>query len=84
MRNSRGCETPDEALAYVKKHGLKLTDEQLELISGGWESTVDPSYKPPVYTCDRCGAEFTSDHDRVVHIAVEHAWNNSKGHDWTY
>lgn len=74
------CQTSEEALAYVKKHGLKLTDEQLSTIAGGWELEVQEG--GPVYTCDRCGAEFKSEIDRDTHIAVEHAWKNNKPHEW--
>ena len=76
----KDCHTPEEAFAFVKKCGLKLTNEQLEAVSGGWELDVQPGGK--VYTCDRCGAEFTSEMDCDTHIAVEHAWKDCKPNEW--
>ncbi len=84
----QNCATPEEALALIKKHGLKLNEEQLDLVSGGWSPGQEPNYEYDetqyIYECDRCGAKFKDNHDRVVHIAVEHAWKDPKPHDWTY
>ena len=30
------CKTPEEMLALAKKEGYKLSDEEMEGISGGW------------------------------------------------
>ena len=30
------CKTPDEMLALAKKEGYKLSDEEMQAVSGGW------------------------------------------------
>ena len=80
VRDLENCQSAEEALEYVKKHGLKLTDEQLEAVSGGWEFDVQPG--GPVYTCQYCGMEFHSEMDCDVHVAVEHAWKDNKPNEW--
>ena len=30
------CETPEEFLALAKKEGYKLSDEEMQAVSGGW------------------------------------------------
>ena len=32
----KACKTPEEVLSLAKEEGIKLTDAQLESISGGW------------------------------------------------
>ena len=32
------CKSPEELIALAKAEGVKLTDEQLDAISGGWDS----------------------------------------------
>ena len=32
------CKSPEELIALAKAEGVKLTDEQLSAISGGWDS----------------------------------------------
>ena len=34
---AKACTTPEEVLALAKEEGIKLTDAQLESISGGWD-----------------------------------------------
>ena len=38
---ARACKTPDEMLALAKKEGYKLSDEEMEAVSGGksWSCT---------------------------------------------
>ena len=68
------CKTPEEILAIAKKEGVKLSEEQLESISGGakwnWSGgyytecprcgkTVDVDDKDnPPASCPYCGAPF--------------------------
>ena len=33
---ARGCKSPEELLALAKKEGYKLSDEEMEAVSGGW------------------------------------------------
>jgi hypothetical protein len=33
---AKGCKTPDEFLAFAKKEGYKLSDQEMEGIAGGW------------------------------------------------
>ena len=35
---AKACETPSELLALMQKEGHELSDEQLEMVSGGIES----------------------------------------------
>ena len=35
---AKACETPSELLALMQKEGHELSDEQLEMVSGGFES----------------------------------------------
>ena len=37
IEEHKECHSAEEVLAYVKKYGLKLSDEQLSAVSGGWE-----------------------------------------------
>ena len=45
LEKARACKTPEELLALAKEEGYNLTDEQLENISGGWDS-CDSDYDP--------------------------------------
>ena len=40
---ARACETPEEMLSLAKKMGYKLSEEELDAISGGggWNSSCD-------------------------------------------
>ena len=42
------CKTPEVLLAMAKEEGYSLTDEQLESMSGGWDSC--DSYSDPCQT----------------------------------
>ena len=33
---ARACKTPNEMLALAKKEGYKLSDEEMQAVSGGW------------------------------------------------
>lgn len=44
------CKTPEELLEFAKSEKIKLTDEQLDSISGGWDPFPDcDDYEP--YPC---------------------------------
>ena len=38
---ARACKTPDEILALAKKEGYKLSDEEMQAVSGGWGCSDD-------------------------------------------
>ena len=39
---ARACKTPDEILALAKKEGYKLSDEEMQAVSGGgWSGCSD-------------------------------------------
>ena len=38
---ARACKTPDEMLALAKKEGYKLSDEEMQAVSGGWGCSDD-------------------------------------------
>lgn len=48
----KACKTPEEVLALAKKKGYKLSDEDLEAISGGWGMDV----KDLLPQCPSCGS----------------------------
>ena len=33
---AKACKTPEEILALAKKEGYKLSDEEMQAVSGGW------------------------------------------------
>ena len=35
---AKACQTPDEMLALAKKEGYKLSEAEIEAVSGGWAS----------------------------------------------
>jgi len=70
----KSCKTTEELMAVAKAEGVELTDEQLEVISGGGMcSTLCPdcassdldSSNFPDYHCNHCGLDF--DIYRVSH-----------------
>ena len=44
---AKACNTPEELLALAKKEGYKLSDEEMQAVSGGGCS--------PAENCDRLG-----------------------------
>ena len=54
----RACKNSDELLALAKAEGVKLTDEQLEAVSGGGACSVisDIGDKINPNDCPKCGA----------------------------
>ena len=50
---ARACETPEELLALAKQEGIELSEEDLEVISGGMK----------YMTTDPCPSEFVSPGD---------------------
>ena len=44
---AKACKTPEELLALAKKEGYKLSDEDMEVVSGG----VDWSFYTGVFHC---------------------------------
>ena len=53
----RACKNSDELLALAKAEGVKLTDEQLEAVSGGGACSVisDIGDKINPNDCPKCG-----------------------------
>ena len=35
---AKACQSPDEMLALAKKEGYKLSEAEIEAVSGGWAS----------------------------------------------
>lgn len=55
LEEAKACTTPEEVLAFAKKKGLKLSDEQIEAVSGGgWG--IDDILKKAVPECPSCGS----------------------------
>ena len=50
----QNCKNQEEMLAVAKEEGIELTEEQLEVVSGGACTTTPPA-KPTV--CPYCGSE---------------------------
>ena len=44
---AKACKTPEELLALAKQEGYNLSDEDMEVVSGG----VDWSFYPGVFHC---------------------------------
>lgn len=45
---AKGLETAEELIAFAEQEGIELSDEQLETISGGWNTIdcgTDPDYR---------------------------------------
>ena len=39
---AKACETPEELLALAKREGYKLSDAEMEAVSGGrWDDSLD-------------------------------------------
>lgn len=57
------CSSPEELLALAKAEGYELTDEELEMVSGGWGDTL---------TCPQCGSENLS-YDSFLSMHVCHS-----------
>ena len=34
---AKACKTPEEVFALAKKEGYKLSDKEMEAVSGGWK-----------------------------------------------
>ncbi len=56
----KDCNTPEEMLALAKEEGIELTDEDLDMVSGGWGS--DDSGSGGGVQCIACGSTNTSGH----------------------
>lgn len=52
---AKACTTPEEVLALAKKKGYKLSDEEMEAISGGGWS-IDDLVKKSLPQCPWCGS----------------------------
>ena len=37
VEQAKGCETPEERMAFIRENGVELTNEQLEGIAGGFQ-----------------------------------------------
>lgn len=51
IAKARECKSEEELLELARKEGVKLTEEQLESISGGC------GQPPKQYTCPDCGGQ---------------------------
>lgn len=38
QEKAKACKTPDEILALASEEGYELSDEELESVSGGWNT----------------------------------------------
>lgn len=41
VAKARACKMPEDVLTLAKDEGYELSDDQLEAVSGGWESCDD-------------------------------------------
>lgn len=77
IARAKACKSQEELLALAKSEGVELTDEQLEIVSGGGCSeTTEP--------CPKCGSTSIKKehrgndvHMRTVFICkkCKHEWN---------
>lgn len=44
VEQAKKCTTPEERMAFIEENGIELSDEQLELVSGG--ILIPPPTKP--------------------------------------
>ena len=51
QEKARACKTPEEMLELAKAEGYELSDEDLEMVSGGWNDAP---------TCPQCGSKSIS------------------------
>ena len=72
------CKSNEEILKVAKEEGVELTDEQLEVVSGGG------SCSSRRYTCDRCGSDLTSrfEYGTGKHEGWHHVRCNKCGNTW--
>ena len=52
IKKVENCKTTEEVLAFAKKEGVELTDEQLAAVSGG----CDDSNEKSTTNCPACGS----------------------------
>ena len=52
----KNCSSTEEALALAKEEGIELTDEQLEVVSGGGCSETN-TIDPRISVCPLCGSK---------------------------
>ena len=74
----KACKSQEEVLKVAKEEGVELTDEQLEVVSGGG------SCSSRRYTCDRCGSDLTSrfEYGTGKHEGWHHVRCNKCGNTW--
>ena len=41
---AKACKSPEELLALAKREGYKLSEAELEAVSGGWSDMVSDCY----------------------------------------
>ncbi|MBQ2069444.1 MAG: hypothetical protein II467_00775 [Bacilli bacterium] len=70
----RTCKTSDEILALAKKEGIELSDEQLQVVTGGSACITTPN------ECPKCGSRcINTDYG----IGVGYLCKCEKcGHEW--
>ena len=76
----KACKNSDELLALAKKEGIELTDEQLQVISGGGAcsviSDVGDYFNP--FDCPKCGSnDVKKDGNNCTCKKCGHTWQDS-------
>ena len=56
IKKVQQCKNHEELLELAKQEGVELTDEQLEVVSGGCGTTSEERYKTWGIDCKYCGA----------------------------
>ena len=75
IKKVEACKSPEEILNLAKAEGIELTDEQLEVVSGGG----------CFYTikCIKCGSDNLSDeYKEINHKEYRKFKCNNCGHRW--
>ena len=75
IKKVEACKSPEEILSLAKAEGIELTDEQLEVVSGGG----------CFYTikCIKCGSDNLSDeYKEINHKEYRKFKCNNCGHKW--
>ena len=79
IKRIKACKSSDEILALAKKEGIELTDEQLQVITGGSACITTPT------ECPKCGSSaIITDYGTGIGYfckckACGHEWKNLIG-----
>ena len=78
IARAKACKSQDELLKIAKEEGVELTNEQLEVISGGGLICSTPTF-----TCPECGSTNVSAYSQSSPV---HKWwvctCKNCGHHW--